>query len=371
MAREQDERDLNLGRAIRTLELLTRDQCDVKGKYSKDDLDVSMVNYLYDQVVNIKSVLGELAKGTIFDNTNDLVASLLGISSITVYRKRKRIGEEKPEKEKISKKQRILNMVTDEQRKEIFDHVQECFRTDTNFTLSTLLVDLKERFNFQYGRSSLHDLLRAMDLVYKVKTYNPMVSDRVDIVAWRGRYLRQISELREAGAYITFFDETWIYHGMVRKHGWDLKNHTAYELARIGSMRNPIPGFAAGSDKGVRAIVLAVLTPSGILEASIDVVTSKRPASEQLVDYHKSMDSEMYYKYMEKVLPEIVAAAPPGRQPVMVIDNCAIHNQTTLKANNFEKKEKGRFYLAPHEKLQEGRHHQFSQRSGSCSGSFS
>ncbi|EFO90677.1 hypothetical protein CRE_08102 [Caenorhabditis remanei] len=85
------------------------------------------------------------------------------------------------------------------------------------------------------------------------------------------------------------------------------------------------PGFRAASDKGIRAAVLAVMTESGIIHESIDVVTSKRPVSEQLVDYHKNMNAHSYQQYMERVLPAIAAAAPPGRHPVLVIDNASIH----------------------------------------------
>ncbi|KAF1768951.1 hypothetical protein GCK72_000764 [Caenorhabditis remanei] len=78
-----------------------------------------------------------------------------------------------------------------------------------------------------------------------------------------------------------------------------------------------LPGFRAASDKGVR-VAVAVLTKSGIIHESIDVVTSKRPVSEQLVDYHKNMNAHSYQQYMERVLPAIAAAAPPGRQPVLI-----------------------------------------------------
>uniref|UniRef100_A0A8R1E8X0 DDE_3 domain-containing protein n=2 Tax=Caenorhabditis japonica TaxID=281687 RepID=A0A8R1E8X0_CAEJA len=72
-------------------------------------------------------------------------------------------------------------------------------------------------------------------------------------------------------------------------------------------------------------------TESKILPGSVDVVISNRPSSEILVDYHQCMDAQMYEKYMKAVLPLIAAAAPVGRQPILVIDNASIHNTVVAK----------------------------------------
>ncbi|EFO83408.1 hypothetical protein CRE_02905 [Caenorhabditis remanei] len=92
--------------------------------------------------------------------------------------------------------------------------------------------------------------------------------------------------------------------------------HHHISLQIWGDLSKPRPGFTASSDKGQRAIVLAVTTESEILPGSIDVVIPNRPKAEVLVDYHQYMSSDLYTQYMEKVLPLIVRAAPAGRQAV-------------------------------------------------------
>ncbi|EGT42964.1 hypothetical protein CAEBREN_16193 [Caenorhabditis brenneri] len=328
----QDEMDRSLGAAMRNLRFLELDSI-VMGEGDKEK-DVKIVVSLVQQLQELKRQLGPNANGTCFSNCNKLASILSGISLTSVERK---LGEgvkdtrERDFMKKNKKKKSVLELITEEEQKEINDHIQSCYKSDTNFTLTTLLIDLKEKINFRYKRSTLYKILQAMGIVYKLKTYNPMASERIDLIAWRARYLKRMRELRERGAYICYFDETWIFHGMTRRFGWVFKQKTAAELARMGSLKNPIPGFKAASDKGIRAVVLAVLTESGILPESIDVVTSKRPVEEQLVDYHKNMDGASYKQYMEKVIPAIKAATPAGRTPVLVIDNASIHNQPILK----------------------------------------
>uniref|UniRef100_A0A1I7UWU8 39S ribosomal protein L52, mitochondrial n=1 Tax=Caenorhabditis tropicalis TaxID=1561998 RepID=A0A1I7UWU8_9PELO len=287
----------------------------------------------------IKRQLGEQAANTIFNNPNNLVALFLGVGFATVERKvAEALADTTPKdirkKEKQMKKKnkkRVLDLITSSQQKEIRDHIEACYISDSNFTLHSLLIDLKEKFSFPFKKSTLHKILQAMNIVHKIKTYNPMASARYDLIGWRARYLKEIAKMRESGVFITYFDETWIFHGMTKRKGWVTKHKSAYEIARMGSLKNPVPGFRAASDKGIRAIVLAVLTESSILPGSIEVITSKRPASEQLLDYHKTMDSDAYKKYMELIIPLVAAAAPTGRQAVLVIDNCPIHNKPLLK----------------------------------------
>ncbi|KAF1767364.1 hypothetical protein GCK72_007324 [Caenorhabditis remanei] len=277
--------------------------------------------------------MGSTIRGTIFDNIANVSACFLGISERTVRRLNSDVienGEQEDEKKK-TKKEKMLALLSDNQKNEITAYIFECYEKERNFTLSSLLEALQENFNFPFGRTTLHGILKAMNLSYKLKTYNPFASSRDDIARWRAWYLSEIYKLRVAGAYITYFDETWLFHGMTNTRGWLPKNSTAYEIARLGNLKNPVPGFAAASDKGKRATVLAILTESGVLHESIDVIVSDRPPAEQLVDYHATMDANMYEQYMENVLPALLASTPPGRQPILVIDNASTHNGTEHK----------------------------------------
>lgn len=47
-------------------------------------------------------------------------------------------------------------------------------------------------------------------------------------------------------------------------------------------------------------------------------------------DYHKTMDSALFEKWLLKILPAIVKAAN-GRQPVLVLDNAPYHSKLIEK----------------------------------------
>lgn len=84
-----------------------------------------------------------------------------------------------------------------------------------NPTLQQLLITVKERlgtqFQFPYGRTVLHRLVRQLGFRYRKRGINKhLLYARSDIVAWRGKYLRQIQEYRRDGRNIIFLDETWI-----------------------------------------------------------------------------------------------------------------------------------------------------------------
>uniref|UniRef100_A0A8R1IDM8 Tc1-like transposase DDE domain-containing protein n=1 Tax=Caenorhabditis japonica TaxID=281687 RepID=A0A8R1IDM8_CAEJA len=64
------------------------------------------------------------------------------------------------------------------------------------------------------------------------------------------------------------------------------------------------------------------------------MLSFQSPSSEILVEYHQCMDAQMYEKYMKTFLPLIAAAAPVGRQPILVIDNASIHNTLVAKVVN-------------------------------------
>uniref|UniRef100_A0A8R1HY40 DDE_3 domain-containing protein n=1 Tax=Caenorhabditis japonica TaxID=281687 RepID=A0A8R1HY40_CAEJA len=258
-----------------------------------------------------------------------LCSESFGVSKNTICKaKTKKKVEKLPQ---VPEKYRILNLLSEEQKEFIKSEIELHYETDTNFTLKTFLKKIQEKIAFPYGRTTLFKILKALDFSYRTKTYNPFASERKDVIFLRKRYLDKIQYHRERGDYIVYFDETWIFHGMSRRRGWLHKYGNAYEIARMGNLKNPIPGFPATSDKGIRAIVLAVMTESGILPGSIDVIVSGRPADEQVIDYHKTMTAESYGQYMDVVLPLILAACPAGRRPVLVIDNASIHNKLVQK----------------------------------------
>ncbi|CAO4372560.1 unnamed protein product [Caenorhabditis nigoni] len=295
-----------------------------------------MVGNLFDQLAHLKAQMGTFARNTIFGNVGKLTAALLGVAESTITRTRQKLFDtrEEAKAKSVTRKSRnaaALALLSDEEKQIILDHISRCHQEESNFTISSLHEDLQNLFDYPYSPSTLYRQLKALRFSYKIKSHNPLSSVREDIIRWRAKYLHLIDELRMSGAFICYYDETWLYHGMTTIRGWNRTDTNPYLIAHLGDLRNPRPGFAAASDKGQRAIVLAVTTESEILPGSIDVVITKRPDSEIVVDYHQYMNAEMYKEYMAKVLPLIAAAAPVGRKAVLVIDNAAVHNSVVEK----------------------------------------
>ncbi|KAF1755853.1 hypothetical protein GCK72_012304 [Caenorhabditis remanei] len=290
---------------------------------------IQMIKNILIQVNNFKSQLGAFARLTVFRNVNKLVAALLGVAESTVIRYNKKTVADVKEKRVETRKMRnakALELLSDDEKRLISEHIEKCYIEDSNFSVHSLHSDLQNLYDYPYSPSTLYRQLKAMRFSYKIKTYNPFSTVREEIVEWRARYLQTMEELRAQGAYICYYDETWLYHGMTKTRGWNRTDTSPYLIANLGDLSKPRPGFTASSDKGQRAIVLAVTTESEILPGSIDVVIPNRPKAEVLVDYHQYMSSDLYTQYMEKVLPLIVKATPAGRQAVLVIDNASIHN---------------------------------------------
>ena len=82
-------------------------------------------------------------------------------------------------------------------------------------TLKKILLQLKEKMNFPYGKIHLWGLLKKMGFGYEKRGRQRIISERPEIIAWRERYLRRIRKIREADPEraIVYTDETWLNQG--------------------------------------------------------------------------------------------------------------------------------------------------------------
>ncbi|CAP21443.2 Protein CBG24957 [Caenorhabditis briggsae] len=272
------------------------------------------------QLENLKKQMGKFARETIFGSVMKLARAMFGVSESTLTKAKQFLSKAKDRHVDTRKLRNstALKHLSEEEKQIILDHIDKCHGRRCKF----LHLNAPRRFGAP---------LRALRLSFKLKQYNPFATIRKDIIEWRRKYLKLMDKLILEGAFICYYDETWIFHGMTKIRGWNHVDTNPYLITHWGNLNNPRPGFPAASDKGQRAIVLAVTTESQILPESIDIVVSKRPDSEVLVDYHQYINSEMYKKYMMKVLPMIVKATPAGREAVLVIDNASIHNSVVEK----------------------------------------
>uniref|UniRef100_A0A8R1DSF5 Tc1-like transposase DDE domain-containing protein n=1 Tax=Caenorhabditis japonica TaxID=281687 RepID=A0A8R1DSF5_CAEJA len=104
------------------------------------------------------------------------------------------------------------------------------------------------------------------------------------------------------------------------------KNVSACEYAKLEQW-----WLAATNAKGNRATVLGLMTESSVLSATIEAIIANSPSNEKRVNFHATVTADVHREYIEKALAAFKAAAPPGCQPVLVIDNTSVHDTRSLK----------------------------------------
>ena len=104
--------------------------------------------------------------------------------------------------------------------------IHNLYRENISPSLKKILLQLKEKMNFPYGKTHLWRLLKKMGFGYEKRGRQRIISERPEIIAWRERYLRRIRKIRQADPEraIVYTDETWLNQGIVqRKNGSSLK----------------------------------------------------------------------------------------------------------------------------------------------------
>uniref|UniRef100_A0A8R1IIA3 Tc1-like transposase DDE domain-containing protein n=1 Tax=Caenorhabditis japonica TaxID=281687 RepID=A0A8R1IIA3_CAEJA len=140
--------------------------------------------------------------------------------------------------------------------------------------------------------------------------------------------------LREQRAYFGYFDETWVFEGMVSREAWQIRDRDMYQKARLVCAECPVPGPKKGASRGKRGIVVAVITEDGILKETENFYISGCKSKDQKEDYHTEMTADLYEKMaMETIIPQLArAAAAKGRPAVLVKDNASYHCRVLEKA---------------------------------------
>ena len=76
--------------------------------------------------------------------------------------------------------------------------IHNLYRENISPSLKKILLQLKEKMNFPYGKTHLWRLLKKMGFGYEKRGRQRIISERPEIIAWRERYLRRIRKIREA-----------------------------------------------------------------------------------------------------------------------------------------------------------------------------
>ena len=93
--------------------------------------------------------------------------------------------------------------------------IHNLYRENISPSLKKILLQLKEKMNFPYGKTHLWRLLKKMGFGYEKQGRQRITSERPEIIAWRERYLRRIRKIKEADPEraIVYTDETWLNQG--------------------------------------------------------------------------------------------------------------------------------------------------------------
>ncbi|PIC53348.1 hypothetical protein B9Z55_003087 [Caenorhabditis nigoni] len=296
-----------------------------------------LVVTVYKNLVKLKETLGESAEECTINNVLEFASAILGVDRSTVVAHANKIPASSPSRVPQTRKyrrERAAAMMYVEDKRAIMDHLQFCWKNDQFISLKGLLKWARSSINYRYGLSTLGCALAGMGLCYRQKSHNPIIEERRDLIFLREKYLKGMKYLRTQNGYFVFFDETWVFAGMVLGKGWQIQWGTMYERARLANIEKPLPVPKKGKNKGKRGIVMAVLSEDGILEGSVKVIISGGNVDDQKEDYHQEMTASLCEDYLiNNVFPSLLkAAADAGRPPVLVLDNASYHCRTIENA---------------------------------------
>lgn len=129
-------------------------------------------------------------------------------------------------------------------------HIYAYYERKEYPTKKRLLVSLREAELFSGRQTSLSLLLKRLGFRWKIFSGNrKLLLERRDIVAWRGRFLREIMDVVIED--VVWLDETWVNAGHSRTRIWT-------DESPKGTMNAPI-------GKGSRLILLHAGTAQGFI----------------------------------------------------------------------------------------------------------
>ena len=150
--------------------------------------------------------------------------------------------------------------------------IHNLYRENISPSLKKILLQLKEKMNFPYGKTRLWRLLKKIGFGYEKRGRQRIISERPEIITWRERYLRRIRKIREADPEraIVYTDETWLNQGHRTKKEW-----IDFETLKEKNLRSlRLSGLTVGctkemTGKGRRLIISDAMTESGPVRGAL------------------------------------------------------------------------------------------------------
>ncbi|MCU7801183.1 MAG: transposase [gamma proteobacterium symbiont of Lucinoma myriamae] len=186
-------------------------------------------------------------------------------------------------------------------------------------TISLIQKELVEKINFTGSKKVLRRLVTETGFVWKkCESNRKLLMERSDVVALRIRYLRTISQYRQAGREIVYMDETYI--------------HSNHGVSKCWQSADGSKGRFVPFSKGERLIVVHAGSRKGFIPNALLMFKAHSDSG----DYHQEMNSENFEKWLrEKLIPNL------PEKCVIVMDNASYHSiqvdkcpvQSTRKAD--------------------------------------
>ena len=144
--------------------------------------------------------------------------------------------------------------------------IHNLYRENISPSLKKILIQLKEKMNFPYGKTHLWRLLKKMVSGYEKQGRQRIISERPEIITGRERYLRRNRKIREADPEraIVYTDETWLNQGHRTKKEWvDLETLKEKNLRSLRLSGLTVSCTKEMTGKGRRLIIGDAMTESG------------------------------------------------------------------------------------------------------------
>lgn len=171
-------------------------------------------------------------------------------------------------------------------------------------TLNKIQEELKQSISFEGGVESLRKILMDIGFKYRKVDGRKFLMERLDVVATRTQFLRQMHQVRESSNSIVYLDETWVNQNYTVEKCW---TDTTSDAAT---------GIKPPTGKGSRLIVLHAGTKDGFINNCELIFRAVNDG-----DYHKQMNGTMFEEWFkDKLLPNIEPHS------AIVMDNAPYHS---------------------------------------------
>ena len=156
--------------------------------------------------------------------------------------------------------------------------IHNLYRVNISPSLKKILLQLKEKMNFSYGKTHLWRLLKKMWFGYEKRGRQRIISERPEIIAWKEGYLRRIRKIREADpeGTIVYTDETWLNQEHRTKKEWvDLETLQEKKPKIFASEWLDSCCTKEMTGKGRRLIISDAMTVSGPVRGALWMFKAK------------------------------------------------------------------------------------------------